>query len=66
MGEAPDTSPPAGPGDGARETAGELSAEVEPVGADERFGPLTVRRIVKPDGRALIRYDRLPADRDGG
>jgi hypothetical protein len=66
MGEAPDRPPPAAPGDGGDETAGELSAEVEPVGTVEHFGPLTVRRFVKPDGRALILYDRSPADRGGG
>jgi hypothetical protein len=29
----------------------------------ERFGPLIVRRLVKDDGRALIRFDRAE---DGG
>ena len=28
------------------------------AGTPERFGPLILRRLVKDDGRALIRFDR--------
>jgi hypothetical protein len=30
-------------------------------GGEEVFGPVTVRRYVKDDGRALILYSRRPA-----
>jgi hypothetical protein len=30
----------------------------EPPQPQERYGPLVVRRMVKADGRALIRFDR--------
>ncbi len=31
----------------------------------ERYGPLLVRRMVKDDGRALIRFDRAePGERE--
>jgi hypothetical protein len=30
---------------------------------EERYGPLIVRRMVKEDGRALIRFDRAPSER---
>ena len=47
------------------------SANDEPVAADggeaegERYGPLLVRRMVKDDGRALIRFDRVePGERE--
>jgi hypothetical protein len=42
----------------------------EPPPPQERYGPLVVRRMVKADGRALIRFDRAAlatepaADRD--
>ena len=36
-----------------------LSAHVRETGpADERYGPLRVRRYVKEDGRSLILYER--------
>ncbi len=62
MGEAPPTPPPAGPRHGADDAVGELPADVQPVGNPERLRPLTIRRFVKPDGRALIVYERAPAD----
>jgi hypothetical protein len=48
----------------AVETTAELSLDVRPVGAAESFGPLTVRRFLKVDDRALILYDRMPAASD--
>ena len=48
MPSAPPEQPPAG--DGGEDEG-------------ERYGPLIVRRMVKEDGRALIRFDR--ADDEG-
>ncbi|MGD0386500.1 MAG: hypothetical protein ABSB73_10230 [Solirubrobacteraceae bacterium] len=39
----------------AEEPPQRAPAEEEPT---ERYGPLIVRRTVKEDGRALIRFDR--------
>ncbi len=41
-------------------TSGVPSAPQEepPAPTEERYGPLLVRRMVKEDGRALIRFDR--------
>lgn len=62
MGAAPHDPPPP---DGADRTdPSELSAEVHPVGTPERYGPLTVRRFTKVDGRALILYERAPSGTD--
>jgi len=54
MGAEPHDPPP----------ADEPPTEARPVGEPERFGPLLVRRFVKGDGRALIRYDRVATDAD--
>ena len=48
MPSAPPEQPPAG--DGGEEEG-------------ERYGPLIVRRMVKEDGRALIRFDRADGKR---
>ena len=48
MPSAPPEQPPAGDG-------GEAEGE--------RYGPLIVRRMVKEDGRALIRFDRADGKR---
>jgi hypothetical protein len=43
-------SPPPAPAPGPRETQGEQHEQAE------SYGPLTLTRHVKPDGRALILY----------
>ena len=48
MSSAPPEQPPAG--DGGEDEG-------------ERYGPLIVRRMVKEDGRALIRFDRADGKR---
>lgn len=45
-----------------RDTAEERSSGPHEAMPDERFGPLALRRMTKPDGRSLIVYER--ADRD--
>lgn len=56
-----DGTPPPEP----RGTAGERAPGPHDADRAERFGPLAVRRMTKPDGRALIVYeraDRVPRD----
>ncbi len=55
----------AGSGDRASAASGEQD-RVE-SGAEERYGPLTITRVVKDDGRSLILYghDESEAELDG-
>jgi hypothetical protein len=48
---------------GEREGAGRRGRAQEHKRAGERFGPLTMTRRVKDDGRALILYARAPEER---
>jgi hypothetical protein len=52
--------------EGGREANGHEEGGREEAGREEtrreRFGPLTLERHVKDDGRALILYSRVPAE----
>jgi len=63
MAEDPSDPPPAASSDAG--VAHELSAEVHPTGTPERFGPVTLQRFTKGDGRALILYEPTPPDAPG-
>jgi hypothetical protein len=38
---------------------------VEPASPPQRYGPMTVMRYRKDDGRALILFERAPGGQDG-
>ncbi len=63
MGEASHDPRPAVSGDGG-DSGDEPSAEAGAIAAAQRFGPLTLRRFVKSDGRALLLYERPPPEGD--
>jgi hypothetical protein len=46
------------PKGGYTSTVASASQDQPPPAQEERYGPLAVRRTVKEDGRALIRFDR--------
>jgi hypothetical protein len=52
------------PAEPAREGHQEIGQEAQNQAerAQERFGPVTITRLVKDDGRALIVYARDPRD----
>ena len=55
-------SPGAEPSEGERSAAGSAAAPSSAsASSKERFGPLELTRMVKPDGRALIVYARVEA-----
>jgi hypothetical protein len=63
--ESPRSSPPHRDAEGRRpENSSERArAADEHKRPGERFGPLTLTRRVKDDGRALILYERVPEER---
>ena len=63
MGEAQHDPRRAAAGDGG-DSVDECSAEAHPVGPEQHFGPLTINRLVRPDGRTLILYERTHPEGD--
>jgi hypothetical protein len=55
-GSEPAASPGVEPSEDERAATGSAAAS-----SNERFGPLALTRMVKPDGRALIVYVRVEA-----
>jgi|HubBroStandDraft_2_1064218.scaffolds.fasta_scaffold00289_12 hypothetical protein len=51
---------PGEPNDHGHEPDARREQEGQPVGADERLGPVAIARHVKADGRALILYTVCP------
>jgi hypothetical protein len=54
--QPPPPEQPHGDGAGARSKAQASEPDAQASAAGERFGPLTVTRVSKDDGRALILY----------